>query len=252
MDLHEMKLKVNSSPHSQKSHFKHSPTSCGDGYHIAHCRLGPLPSSKTGIVCCCIAPLNVCRADSDGDTSVRKGLAGWGTLLLPPWVLPPTFDFSHRISLLDMHFSYRPLQWEKVIFIIGALCYECDWGSQRENPWQDKHLFAIKHLMFSIGLKVCSSKRKRRSKITKFSIKITQQGWSWGNLRASEVVIFGSYFWILLLASLWDGADSCLWMNMDFQTDQDFLLDFFICSSSLSFSYTDLISSFSVPSNKTT
>lgn len=160
------------------------------------------------------------------------------------WFFSPYFHIRYAFSLSSSSVG-------KVIFITGALCYECDWGSQTGNPWQDKHLFAIKQLMFSTGLKVYSSKRKRRSQITKFSIKITQQGWGGGSLRASEVVIFGSYFWTLLLASLWDGADSCLGMNMDFRTDQDFLLDFFICSS-LSFSYTDLISSFSAPSNKTT
>lgn len=172
MDLHEMKLKVSSS--FTKISFQALTNLVW--WWLPYC---PLQTWTTAIIkdrsCVLLhcATVSVCRADSDGDTSVRKGLAGWGILLLPPWVLPPTFDFSHCISILDMHFSYRPLQWEKVIFIIGALCYECDWGSQRENPWQDKHLFAIKHLMFSIGLKVCSSKRKRRSKITKFSIKIT-------------------------------------------------------------------------------
>lgn len=93
--------------------------------------------------------VSVCRADSDGDTSVRKGLAGCGILLLPPWVLPLTFDFSHYFHI-RYAFFLSSSSMGTVIFITGAVRDECDWGSQRGNPWEDKH-FAIMQLMFSTG-----------------------------------------------------------------------------------------------------
>ena len=74
-----------------------------------------------------------------------------------------------------------------------------------------------------------------------------QDDLAWKSRRASDVVIFGSCFWILQFGQpARRCGNACLGMEPDFQTGWDFLLDL------LTFSYTDLISSCGVPSNETT
>lgn len=149
MNLHEMKLKVSSS--LTQSHFKYQPhvvmatiLPSADLDHCHHCRSSVLLHDAT---------VSVHRADSDGDTSVRKGLAGWGNLLLPPWVLLPAFDFSHYFQVRYAFFLSSSSKGI-VIFITGALCYGCDWGSQgksmRGQPLLCNHatdvFYRFKHL----------------------------------------------------------------------------------------------------------
>lgn len=104
--------------------------------------------------------------------------------------------------------------------------------------WEDKHLFAIKQLMFptDLNLKVHSSIRNIWPQVTKFSLKITQ---CWAcNYFGSSVFTWNKVMLAFMLG-----------MNKDFETGWDFLLD-----SLISFSFFSLckalICYLSAPSSK--